>query len=94
MTLHFIRDRRSAASLRYTNRPEITVPWPALQLAKTLVETICIEEGLERLRQRQPFLCANRSLVCYTAVFSVVTQRSPLWGGALRDDTKNGCVAD
>ena len=23
--------------------------------------------------------------------FSVVTQR---WGGALRDDTKNGCVAD
>ena len=31
-------------------------------------------------------------VVCYTAVFSVVTQRtSP---GALRDDTKNGCVAD
>ena len=29
-------------------------------------------------------------LVCYTAVFSVVTQR----GGALRDDTKYGCVAD
>ena len=28
-------------------------------------------------------------LVCYTVVFSVVTQ----WGGALRDDTKNGCVA-
>ena len=28
-------------------------------------------------------------VVCYTAVFSVVTQR-----GALRDDTKNGCVAD
>ena len=36
-------------------------------------------------------------VVCYKAVFSVVTQRSsPLsqWGGALRDDTKNGCVAD
>ena len=31
----------------------------------------------------------NYLLVCYTAVFSVVTQR-----GALRDDTKNGCVAD
>ena len=28
-------------------------------------------------------------LVCYTAVFSVV-----MWGGALRDDSKNGCVAD
>ena len=45
-------------------------------------------------------LCAHRYihnfiellLVCYTAVFSVVTQR--LWGGALRDDAKNGCVAD
>ena len=35
---------------------------------------------------------AAESLVCYTAVFSVVTQRSsPL---ALRDDAKNGCVAD
>ena len=34
-------------------------------------------------------------VVCYTAVFRVVTQRSsPLEGGALRDDTKNGCVAD
>ena len=29
------------------------------------------------------------TLVCYTAVFSVVT-----WGGALRDDAENGCVAD
>ena len=33
------------------------------------------------------------TLVCYTAVFSVVTQSSS-GGGALRDDTKNGCVAD
>ena len=31
-------------------------------------------------------------VVCYTAVFSVVTQRSS--PGALRDDAKNGCVAD
>ena len=40
---------------------------------------------------------AIQHLVCYTAVFSVVTQGfSPqtLWGGTLRDDTKNGCVAD
>ena len=29
-------------------------------------------------------------VVCYTAVFGVVTQR----GGVLRDVTKNGCVAD
>ena len=34
-------------------------------------------------------------LLCYTAVFRVLTQcSSPQWGGALRDDTKNGCVAD
>ena len=37
-------------------------------------------------------------LVCHTAIFSVVTQRSPplviQWGGALHDNTKNGCVAD
>ena len=38
------------------------------------------------------FLLFTSVLVCYTAVFSVVTQRS--WGGTLRDDTKNGCVAD
>ena len=31
-------------------------------------------------------------IVCYTAVFCVVTQRSS--PGALRDDTKNGCLAD
>ena len=30
------------------------------------------------------------TVVCYAAVFSVVMQR----GGVLRDDTKNGCVAD
>ena len=43
------------------------------------------------------FSAAFLSIVCYTGVFCVVTQRSsPLvaWGGALRDDTKNGCVAD
>ena len=35
------------------------------------------------------------NLVCHTAVFSVVTQRTcHMWGGALRDDTKKGCVAD
>ena len=34
-------------------------------------------------------------LVCHTAVLRVVTQRSsPLWEEALRDDAKNGCVAD
>ena len=48
-----------------------------------------------RLR-KQPRFCNTSTgfLVCYTAVFRVVTQCSPPWGGALRDDTKNGCVAD
>ena len=31
-------------------------------------------------------------IVSLAAVFSIVTQR--LWGGALRDDTKNGCEGD
>ena len=40
-------------------------------------------------------LLMHMILVCYTAVFSVVTQRSsPQWGGTLHDDSKNGCVAD
>ena len=34
--------------------------------------------------------CSREILACYAAVFSVLTQRS-LRGGALRDDTKNGC---
>ena len=35
-------------------------------------------------------------LLSLAAVFSIVTQRSSLrlWGGALRDDTKNGCEGD
>ena len=33
-------------------------------------------------------------LVCYTAVFIVVTQRSFPQEEALRDDSENGCVAD
>ena len=39
---------------------------------------------------------ADSLLVSLAAVFSIVTQRSslPLWGGALRDDTKNGCEGD
>ena len=42
-----------------------------------------------RLRELALFM-----VVCYTAVFSVVTQRSSPRGGALRDDAKNGCVTD
>ena len=33
-------------------------------------------------------------LVSLAAVFGIVTQRSCLGGGALRDDTKNGCEGD
>ena len=38
------------------------------------------------------------TMVCYTAVLSVVSNAPPhkrlLWGGTLHDDTKNGCVAE
>ena len=50
---------------------------------------------------RNVYYTMTMPLVCYTAVLSVVTQRSSPGeerfvprGGALRDDTKNGCVAD
>ena len=39
--------------------------------------------------QAQVVIALDRTIVCYTAVFSVVTQCS-----SPRDDTKNGCVAD
>ena len=36
---------------------------------------------------------SQHSIVSLAAVFSIVTQRSSP-GGALRDDTKNGCEGD
>ena len=39
-------------------------------------------------------ILARFKVVSLAAVFSIVTQRSPLWVGALRDDTKNGCEGD
>ena len=33
-------------------------------------------------------------IVSLAAVFSIVTQCSSLWGGALRDNTKNVCEGD
>ena len=46
----------------------------------------------------RPYSSPRAELVSYTAVFSVVTQRSSppplLWEGAWRDDSKNGCVAE
>ena len=42
--------------------------------------------------EKRMFSQAMSGVVCCTAVFRVVTQRST--GGALRDETKNSCVAD
>ena len=36
-------------------------------------------------------ISVDRALVSYAAVFRLVTR---LWGGALRDEPKNGCVGD
>ena len=38
----------------------------------------------------------NMLVVCYTVVLNFVTQCSfpAKWGGALRDETENGCLAD
>ena len=51
-----------------------------------------MKKGQEREKYRANIISITLPVVCYTAVFSVVTQRSSQ--GALRDDTKNGCVAD
>ena len=49
-----------------------------------------------RPSQESDLICVFKNVricvVCHTAVFSVVTQRSS--GGTLRDDNKNGCARD
>ena len=46
----------------------------------------CFDPSSYQHKRRTTFLTAGAALlVCYTAVFR---------GGALRDDTKDGCVAD
>ena len=59
----------------------------ALRLTlKQRLEAYCFAYSVTRI-------LVAREIVCYTAVFIVVTQRSSP-GGGLRDDSKNGCVAD
>ena len=53
---------------------------------KQRLEAYCLAYSLTRI-------LVAREIVCYTAVFRVVTQRSSP-GGELRDDCKNSCVAD
>ena len=48
--------------------------------------------GSSKLEQNKFTEYEASYIVCYTAVLSVVTQRSSPQD-ALRDDTKNGCVA-
>ena len=58
---------------------------------KTIVQQFFLLKNIVSRRYPSGFV------VYYTAIFSVVTQRSSpqtLWGGAVRDDTKNACVAD
>ena len=53
-----------------------------------------MKTAISRTRKRLKIYIASITLIVrYTAVFSVVTQRSSPQG-ALRDDTKNDCVAD
>ena len=49
--------------------------------------------GLQQAKDHERTCGEVRHTVnCFTAVFCLVTKI--LWGGALRDDTKNGCGAD
>ena len=56
---------------------------PVLNFSATLKKIEAIDKGRSIRLIPYPFL------VCYTVVFRVVTQR-----GALRGDTKSGCVVD
>ena len=68
------QDRRGATSPRYSDRAEITV----------------LRRDWTDAPSGRIFVTSQQILVCYTAVFSVVTQRSS------RHNTKHGCgcVAD
>ena len=78
---------RSCYSIEYS----IRVQWP-----KSVNTQYKIMKQLKlTLEFKAYYFGSALTVVCSIAVFSVVTQRSsPLMGGALRDDTKNGCVAD
>ena len=53
------------------------------------------EREKTRILLKGNFQTSIRLLVSYAAVLCLVTQRSsPRGGGALRDETKNGCVGD
>ena len=68
------QDRRGATSPRYSDRAEITV----------------LRRDWTEAPSGRIFVTVQQMLVCYTVVFSVVTQRSS------RDNTKRGCgcIAD
>ena len=59
---------------------------------QTRTVTILGEHGIGTMYNGSYTTMAKPIIVCYTAVFSVVKQC--LWGGALHDDTKDGCAAD
>ena len=86
-----VRGKLGSKTLYYLSEHNADVP-PLLSdqfpvLAKGSNKFDCLIKEMLSIRKLKPSL---NVLVYYTAVFSVVTQR----GGALRDDTKNGCVAD
>ena len=76
--------------------PEQFTP-PAMSFAEQLLSIgqLVSKSSLQYMPLNfQSLALSMAALVCYTAVFSVATKRSSHWGGALRDDSKNGCVAD
>ena len=73
---------RTSFEIKFFSRiPKKYTPQKALFLPEMPAWLFLLNEVLKALFR----------LVCYTAFFRVVTQRS---SPALRDDSKNGCVAD
>ena len=67
----------------------LTQAWGSLSLLKSPGGGYC---HIWTIKVCAAFKQFTLRLVCYTAVFSVVTQRSSPLNNS--DDTKNGCVAD
>ena len=80
----------------------IDMPWLQVGIDPLTVVSIFNMDQLGKIRRDhwkervKISKIAKFEIVSLAAVFSIVTQRSSssLWGGALRDETKNGCEGD
>ena len=86
---------------KFGSLPRFFKRWMALSIGQISIQWIKIRETDYVIHWKEIYLVDSvihlsknwALVVCYTAVFRVVTRRSSP-GGGLRDDSKNGCVSD